>query len=325
MEPLPHQNQLTHMSIVIPLLITFGMSIFQQIPWSAFFLFLHPFKLHLYRLSDREICVRIQKKLVISTHKTENHKHYGYGCGKWFVISMFREFGDWNVSLITTEETYKSLTAPLPPEDSGTKLDYTSLKDESSSSITLLQRYGNYSNYYFKKRAVDLGILEPLPQQQTILETIQSNQEKFGYSVVFLHGPPGTGKSMIAYILAQRAKGTFCNTLKLWSPGDTLEELYEEASPTKSNPLIVLFDEIDIVLSRIHEHKIEQHKKIPIAIYDKSGWNRFLDSIQLGLYPNLILVLTSNKSPEEMNKLDPCYLRTHRVDFCFHLKDIIEE
>jgi hypothetical protein len=269
-------------------------------------------------------CIRIQKRLTISTHRTDDNRYYGYGLGKWFLVSLFREFGEWNVTLITTESTYKTLTAPLPSEDSTTKLDYTSLKEIDSTSITLLQRHGNYANFYFKKRSVDLGILEPFPQQQTILEKIQSNQEKFGYTVVFLHGPPGTGKSMIAYILAQRARGTFCNTLKLWEPGDTLEEVYEEAAPTKKNPLILLFDEIDVVLTRVHEHKIESHKKIPIAIHDKTGWNRFLDSIQLGLYPNLILVLTSNKSSEEINKLDSCYLRPHRVDFNFHLKDLIE-
>lgn len=319
------ENQLPFFSIVIPLLVTLGMSVFQQIPWSAFFLLLHPFHIHLYRLTDRETCIRIQKRLTISTHKTDDNRHYGYGLGKWFVVSLFREFGEWNVTLITSETTYKSLTAPIPSEDLTTKLDYTSLKEDDSTSITLLQRHGNYSNFYFKKRSVDLGLLEPLPQQQTILETIQSNQEKFGYTIVFLHGPPGTGKSMIAYILTQRAKGTFCNTIKLWEPGDTLEEVYEEASPTKKNPLILLFDEVDVVLTRIHEHKIEPHKKIPTAIHDKSGWNRFLDSIQLGLYPNLILVLTSNKSPEDINKLDSCYLRPHRVDFCFHLKDPIEE
>jgi len=319
------ETQIPFFSIVIPLLVTLGMSVFQQIPWSAFFLLLHPFKIHLYRLGDRETCIRIQKRLTISTHKTDDNRHYGYGIGKWFLVSLFREFGEWNVTLITTESTYKTLTAPLPSEDLTTKLDYTSLKEEESTSITLLQRHGNYVNYYFKKRSVDLGILEPFPQQQDILEKIQSNQEKFGYTVVFLHGPPGTGKSMIAYILAQRARGTFCNTLKLWGPGDTLEEVYEEAAPTKKNPLILLFDEIDIVLTRIHDHKILPHKKIPISILDKTGWNRFLDSIQLGLYPNLILVMTSNKSPEEINKMDPCYLRAQRVDFCFHLNQSIEE
>jgi hypothetical protein len=312
-------------SIIIPILVTLGMSIFQQLPWSALFLFLHPFKIHLYRLTDREICTRIQKKLSYSTHKTDDNKHYGYALGKWYAIALFREFGDWNVTLISTETTYKALISPVQYTEPERELNYVSLQEEGASSITLLQRYGPYVNFYYKKRVVDLGILEPFPQQQSILETIQSNQEKFGYSVIFLHGPPGSGKSMIAYILAQRARGTFCTTLKLWEPGSSLEDVYEEAAPTKKNPLILLFDEIDILIKSIHEQTIEQHKKYPIAMYDKSGWNRFFDSIQLGLYPNLILIMTSNKSTEEINKLDPCYLRAHRVDFCFHLKDTIQE
>ena len=48
--------------------------------------------------------------------------------------------------------------------------------------------------------------------------------------------------------------------------------------------MILVFDEVDIILNRIHGNNIERHKHIPIEIYDKTSWNRFMDEINLGLY-----------------------------------------
>jgi hypothetical protein len=315
------------LSIVIPVVITLGINIVNYLPVSLALIPLQAFKIHMYTLTDTEICIRIQKRILYSTNKTDDNQAYGYAIGKWYFINLFREYGEWKVHMLATEATYKALIAPSTETDEKIKLDYCSPLEnsDSSTSITLLQRAGSYSNVYYRKRNVNLGLLDPLPQQQTILELIQKNQEKFGYTTAFLHGPPGTGKSMISYILAQRSRGTFCNTLKPWQPGDCIEELYGYASPTKGNPLIILFDEIDINLKRIHEQSILPHKSIPTAIMDKSGWNRFLDNIQLGIYPNIILILTSNKSPQEIDALDPSYLRAHRVDFVFHLKEIIQD
>jgi hypothetical protein len=119
--------------------------------------------------------------------------------------------------------------------------------------------------------------------------------------------------------MANCVKGMYCSTFKPWLPGDNLCSLYNEAEPSEAKPLIIAFDEIDSALVKIHEG-IEQHKNIPIPVADKSGWNHMLDDIQRGLYPHLILILTSNKNPSFINDMDPSYLRERRIDKIFHLE-----
>lgn len=314
------------LSVLIPIVISLGMNTFYQIPWSSLFLFLQPFHIYLYEIYERETCLQIQKNISYSTHKTTDKAAYGYCVGKWFVGHMNQSYGDWKLTLLATEETFKRLLQQQQ-SDENVPLNYSLIEKEevNQTKLRIIKKGGSFGNWYYSKREVEIGYLEPLPQQQTILEKIQLNQEKFGYTIAYLYGPPGTGKSMIAYILAQRAKGNLFTNLRLSEPGVTFEDLYTFASPTKSRPLIVLLDEVDVLLKQIHEETILPHKNYPIQMQDKSGWNRFFDSVQIGLFPNLILLLTSNKSPEEINKLDPCYLRQNRVDFTFHLSKAIQD
>jgi hypothetical protein len=56
---------------------------------------------------------------------------------------------------------------------------------------------------------------------------------------------------------------------------------------------------------------------VPISIGDKAGWNKFLDEIDRGMFPHLVLVLTSNRDPAFIRALDPSYIREGRVDLTF--------
>jgi len=44
-----------------------------------------------------------------------------------------------------------------------------------------------------------------------------------------------------------------------------------------------------------------------------------LDKLDYGLYPNVILLLCSNVSTQDINKLDPSYLRQGRMDLIQYL------
>jgi tRNA 2-selenouridine synthase SelU len=94
-----------------------------------------------------------------------------------------------------------------------------------------------------------------------------------------------------------------------------------EIEPSRERPLIVVFDEFDGPLQRVHENSIESHKKTPIAVQDKQGWNRMLDDLSRGLYPHVILILTTNKSPKHFNAMDRSYIRTGRVDLVSELRE----
>ena len=81
---------------------------------------------------------------------------------------------------------------------------------------------------------------------------------------------------------------------------------------------MLAFDEVDGALMAVHAG-VAPHKNLPIAVPNKAGWNLFLDEIGRGMYPHLILLMTSNRSPEFVRALDPSYIRPGRVDFCLEL------
>jgi hypothetical protein len=97
-----------------------------------------------------------------------------------------------------------------------------------------------------------------------------------------------------------------------------LNSLYSKVEPTKANPLIILIDEVDIIFNKITIDLFVQHKSIPTEVHDKITWNRLMDHIQAGIYPNVILVLTSNLTRSEIcSKYDNSFIRPGRVD-SFH-------
>jgi SpoVK/Ycf46/Vps4 family AAA+-type ATPase len=220
--------------------------------------------------------------------------------------------------MIATTTSYKLLTEEIKEQDKslfeqGWKLP--AIKEETK--ITVLDRSGTFGNVWYRRRTRDAKDVA-MGQQDIIVKTIIEDYMKRMHTVAYIHGNPGTGKSMIGILIANEFCSYFCNTLKPWQPGDSMSGLITEAEPTPQKPLIVVFDEADQVLVRIHEG-IPPHKNMPTAVSDKSGWNHLLDSIQRGMYPNVILLLTGNNGPAFINELDPSYIRKGRVDNIFHM------
>jgi hypothetical protein len=129
-----------------------------------------------------------------------------------------------------------------------------------------------------------------------------------------IHGPPNTGKTTIGLLLAEALNACYCNTFKPWTPNDYIASLYSRAEPSEEKPLIIALDEFDTALEKIHHGLVPENPKVPTPVRDKSGWNTFFDDIQRGMYPYLIILLTSNKIPQHINEMDPCYIRLGRVD-----------
>ena len=291
--------------------------VMNDIPWTSIFLFTQLFGIRLYILKRKEECQQIQKKLGSwCSHMSEDGKGYGYSFGYWYFLHVsidISDYGDkYTIWMISTEDSYSKITAV---EDIHKKVVVEAIPE---LSFDILQRYGSFNNPYYLKRKLKMPV-EPMPKQKIILDEIQESYTKKGHYVVFIYGEPGTGKSMIPLLMANCVKGMYCSTFKPWLPGDTLCSLYSEAEPTETKPLIIAFDEVDSALLKIHEG-IVQHKTIPTSVADKSGWNHLLDDIQRGLYPYLILILTSNRDPAFINQMDTSYLRERRIDKIFHLE-----
>ena len=288
-----------------------------QIPWTLIFLLTPYVGVHLYIINEKEDCKRIQKRINGNcSHIADGNKGFGYSLGFWYFMSISVNNDDYDdkysIWLIATEKSYKTLIQE--------KKVVVSCETEvvSKTALNVFERMGGFQGCYFKKRELQLTSIQPRWEQETIINLIKEHQEKREHTVVYLYGPPGTGKSLVGILLANEYKGGYCNTLKPWQPGDTLSNLYSEAEPTKESPLVVVFDEVDTALLKIHEG-LEAHKNLPTQVSDKTGWNQMLDSIQRGMYPHLILLLTSNKTPDFIDALDSSYIRKGRVDITVEL------
>ena len=304
-----------------------ALNLWAAVPWTVLFLFIRWTGLRLYVLNDRDVCRRIQRRVSNTSHMADDNKSYGYAVGFWYLMDISIENNDGDVTyciwMIATVASHKRLTADLreATEDGEDDEDEEGSKQaKTMKTMAVFERNGSYNNLWYRERKVGAGF-EPREEQTDILTAVTDlvKERKRGHATVFLHGPPGTGKSMIGVLLAEELGGVYCNTLKPWEPGDTLGSLHSQVEPSAEKPLVVCFDEFDGPLMAIHGRTIERHKNIPTAVADKEGWNRFLDEVSRGMYPHTILLLTSNRGPEFVRALDPSYIREGRVDLILEL------
>jgi hypothetical protein len=273
----------------------------------------------LYTLRKREICQHIQKRVSnICSAISDGNKGCGYAIGFWYFMNISittAEYGDqYSIWLIATAASYEALTKDKEDDEDDCSDPLISEKTE----LAVFERTGSFSNIWYKERKLKITSMTPRPNQDVIIQRIKEHTAANGHTVAYLYGPPGSGKSIIAVLLANSYNAIYCNTCRPWQPGDTLAYMYSEAAPTEDKPLIIAFDEFDEALLEIHTG-INQHKNISIQVANKSGWNQMLDEIHIGMYPHLILILTSNKSPEFIHSLDPSYIRAGRVDLTFEV------
>ena len=298
--------------------LTIGYTIFNYIPWTIFFVLLRPFGVRFYKLVKAEECKVIQKKITEnSSHLTDNNKAFGYSFGYWYIIHLdvqVSDYGDrYEIHLVCLESSYLELIT-----DSSSKEIIESETCVVQPKIDIIERYGSYSNLWYKIRPIVIPLIIERPHQKVILDKIIEHHDIHKQTSVFLHGNPGVGKSMIGILLAKHYNGIYCDSFIPWEPNSRMGCIYIEASPSKKKPLIIVLEEIDVVLHKIH-NGIELHKNYPILITNKSSWNKFFDGVQIGLYPNIILVLTSNKKPEVIDALDTAYLRENRINLLLEL------
>jgi len=281
------------------------------IPWTFVFLFLRYFGIQQYRLTKAEECSRIQKRLGNQFSEIgDGGKGQGWAIGKWYVIHI-QKSDTYVVWMITTSAFFKELIKDV---NDTTVICFT---EQPVKKIQIIQRTGPFSHPWYRQYKLSLS-LKPRDEQEIIIECIMAHQKLTEHTVAFLWGNPGTGKSMIGLFLAHTLNGMYCNTFSPWQPNDTLTYLYSEHEPSAESPLIIVFDEIDTNLMKI-QNGIPSHKDHPIAVQDKTGWNRMMDEMQRGMFPYVILLMTSNKSPDFINRLDPSYMRQGRVDLMFEV------
>lgn len=192
--------------------------------------------------------------------------------------------------------------------------------DKSTKIMKCMYRTGDSTYIDWKSRKISIPSYSFNNKQENMFcKTMEFYNEK-NYAVIFIDGDIGVGKTCFAYLMAHELGATLVDSFNPTEPSDSFDNLYTSAENSSVKPLIVLMDEIEIILRQIH-NGIPQHKNNIIHMRNKVHWNAFLDKIQLGIYPNLILVMCSNYLREKISQdLDPSYLRDGRVNLYFHIK-----
>lgn len=274
--------------------------------WSLPFLLITLFKWQLYQIKAREKVILVSSKVRHSSIKKEEDKPSGIFIG-YMYVGIFIEKGYCpEILLLCSVKKYKELTTREKTDDE---------EEEKTEEIIIYERYGSFNEIEYSKRKLNVINHCIREKQEPIIDNIIKlfNSKKFCTALIY--GNPGSGKSMISLLLAKKLKGSLVQTFNPTDPGNTIASLYNTVNPTKNKPLVIVFDEVDIMLENIHYTKIPRHKTTPIQITDKTSWNGFFDNINKGYYPYIILVMTSNIFLDNLEiKYEKSYIREGRVD-----------
>ena len=188
-------------------------------------------------------------------------------------------------------------------------------KSEKIKKIKYLHKGGWFGHINYRARNVEIKNNNFNNIQNKLYEDIMNFYNKNNYAKVFISGDIGKGKTYFSYLLAKYLNCYLCDSFDPTEPSSTLDNLYTSVNHKYNEPLIILIDEVDIILNKITQSEPLHHKKFPIMIKNKIDWNCFLDRIEYGLYKNIILILCSNMTKEDIeNKYDKSFIREGRIN-----------
>lgn len=284
----------------------------------------HIFRIQGYKVTDQSECNTLIKRLEIKhSSLVQNEKPFGFFYGKWFVGYMNSHETQNNHSqvmyLIMRRSCFENLKKCNENEidNKGERIDQKIIK--------IRERRGNPWWWEYTERqynATKFLHKEARDYQNDVINDILTiiNGKSSKSGTFFVYGEPGTGKSLLTLILAKKIGAYYCDTWKPTDPGDTLSQVYSTIAPDEEMPLVLVLEECDKIMFDILDGKIVQHKNVLIQIREKSDWNGMLDKItDLGFYPHLILILTSNILLDKINERDKSLLRTGRIDKAYHI------
>ncbi len=241
----------------------------------------------------------------------------------WKYIGMYYELASERearreLHIFTYESIFKELIKEkYPSTNKNENSDHIINIKSKNCIITIYERTGAFYSLYYEKRKYDMSKYLPTPSQDNIIVKIKEFFKQKKSASIFISGLPGSGKSMIGFLLANELNAKLVRTFNPTEPGDNMIRLIRDIEPNDEIPLIIMLDEVDTMIRKITEHAIIPHKNIPIMIHDKITFNRFMDDMMF--YDNVILIMTSNESKENIDAIDSSFLRKGRINEAFVL------
>jgi hypothetical protein len=291
----------------------------------------HWFGYSIFKITGRELQIFMNKVKIASSWN--NKQPEGLIIGRYYIgyinkSTMYNGELNIELSLFTKKSFYNNYVNNDNGVNNGDKCKSSLKTIEPNKKFTYYEREGSsFWRLNYGSRNLNCTKLIPRKDQLTIVNSIISDYKKRKHNVTLLSGEPGKGKSMIPYFVINKLltmentykKVSLVDTFNPTHPGDSFGKMYNNISPTESEPLIIVLEEVDILIWNIHYKTVQHHKDLPIQILSKTEWDWLLDMFDRQHYNNVILIMTTNKSIEFFNDLDKCYMRDCRVNTKFVL------
>lgn len=280
--------------------------------------------------NDRDRIKALLKLLNEETYSTATIFEYGkerpagmfigWNCfGYYSDISKDAEYGT-EVVVFTSNKNFKSLMdrCVTPCESLCLAGPQSTQMKPLSSPINIWHRYGSYVNIYYQNFKVDMANITPIGCQAAIVQDILEKYGQMKRLTVFIQGYTGTGKSTIGLLVAKELRGSYCHEFNPTDPGDSFKTfLRDSESVEDKGPLVIVLEEVDTLIRKVHDGTVLRHKNITTAVHNKTTFNSFLDDMIF--YKNTIIIMTSNVSKVVIDKIDPSYLRKGRVNEYYNM------
>lgn len=247
----------------------------------------------------------ISKKIKWSSMRNEENEPYGFFVGWVFFGYRFETSSNPYLYCFCTKKTFEELNVIENIEIINT-----------DSEINIYTASSHRYNHKFVNTQIYIShLIVPRHQQKICMNKIIDKFNENNYVTVFINGSYGSGKSSIGLLLAKELNASFCKEIHFIEPNQMMSNLYNQVSPTKEKPLIIMLDEFDIIIEKIHDNNnIIPHKYLRTQVTNKIQWNTLLDDIKF-YYLNIIIILTTNLTREEfISKYDESYIRKGRVN-----------
>lgn len=284
-------------------------------------------------LADRENTVKLVEFINKDKETQKSMLYYSSGCkepsgicynntkGKRFLCYIKNENRIDNGRSKLVQTIYLFGKIPVELVKSNFDIDKNNDEEKKQNFIKVWDKSHDYRDSYIYKMTIPFNY-KAYSQQQEIIDEIISVYNTSDNNVVrtLIYGKPGKGKSFIGKLIAKKLNGELATFISLTTPGCGFRTLYKSSSPKKETPLIIQIDEIDVSIKKVNNQTIaDNHKWIETACHDKSSYNNFWSEF-VPRYPFVIWILTMNSTPDDINKMDECYIRKNRVDIISEYK-----